>query len=85
MTNDVELSSMRGRFARNFWIRSLVISAIMYNALNVALRIWYKEKNPEFYTDDLKLSDYTLFGNAQDINLIYLSVVIKTVRKDTRE
>ena len=64
LTNDVESSNMRGKISRAFWLRSIIYSAILYNALNAMMRMWDKEKNPEFYNKNLKFSDYLIYSNS---------------------
>lgn len=64
LTNGVESSNMRGRMARSFWLRSLIYSALLYNVLNALMRMWDKDKNPEYYPKNMKLKDYLIYSNS---------------------
>ena len=66
LTKDVQASDMRGKIARRYWVRSLVYSAILYNALNAAFRAWDRDKNPDLYPKNMSIADYTLFKNVKD-------------------
>ena len=63
LTNDIESSSLRGHLARGFWLRSLIYSALLYNVLNALMRMWDKEKNPEYY-QNMTAKDYLIYSNS---------------------
>lgn len=69
LTGDVTASGMRGRIARAFWIRSLVLSALYMNILNALFRMWDKKEYPELYPEKLSARDYSMLGNSTDAKL----------------
>ena len=64
-TDDVTASNLRGKIARRFWVRSIIYSAILYNALNAVMRGYDREKHPELYPEKMTIKDYTLLGNSK--------------------
>jgi hypothetical protein len=57
-------AKIRGEAARKFWAKALTYSAIGYNAINVAMRLYDAKQNPDLYKDK-KPIDYTTLGNAE--------------------
>lgn len=64
ITDDVQASGTRGRIARAFWARSVVMSVIYMNVLNALFRMWDREKNKDLYPDKMSAADYSMLTNS---------------------
>ena len=62
---------VRGKIARDFWIRAVVYSTIFYNAMNAAFRADDREKHPERYPKNMKPFDYSIWANANPMDNWY--------------
>ena len=62
---------VRGKIARDFWIRAVVYSTVFYNAMNAAFRADDREKHPERYPKNMKPFDYSIWANANPMDNWY--------------
>ena len=62
---------VRGKIARDFWIRAVVYSTIFYNAMNAAFRVDDRKKHPERYPKNMKPFDYSIWANANPMDNWY--------------
>ena len=62
---------VRGKIARDFWIRAVVYSTIFYNAMNAAFRADDRKKHPERYPKNMKPFDYSIWSNANPMDNWY--------------
>lgn len=62
---------VRGKIARDFWIRAVVYSTIFYNVINAAFRADDREKHPERYPKNMKPFDYSIWANANPMDNWY--------------
>ena len=63
--------SVRGKIARDFWIRAVVYSTVFYNAMNAAFRADDRKKHPELYPKNMKPFDYSIWANANPMDNWY--------------
>lgn len=62
---------VRGKIARDFWIRAVVYSTVFYNIMNAAFRADDRKKHPERYPKNMKPFDYSIWANANPMDNWY--------------
>ena len=62
---------VRGKIARDFWIRAVIYSTVFYNAMNAAFRADDRKKHPERYPKNMKPFDYSIWSNANPMDNWY--------------